>query len=128
MSDSVHADYSKIIATTKKPFIDIYEELMTQYANEYNISESIQEKLKAKRAFGLKKYGADSFQSNFENAMASPVGIHLEEELIDAFNYTLHMRFVAGILDPQRLGSITRIMNALLIAINTLDATTIIEM
>lgn len=114
---NVHADYSQIIETTKKSFPETYEELMVQYEKEYMMSPWLQKKLAEKRTFGLNKYGKDSFQSNFENAMASPVAIHLEEELIDSFNYALHLKFVYGLKDQKMLTRVDTIIRCLTLAL-----------
>lgn len=100
-------EYRKIMdASKKKTFNEAYEELIEQYSKDWDISPELQAKLKAKRDFGLEKYGEYSFQGSFENAITVPIYEHLDEELIDALNYCLHARFVAGLKNPEDLGKI----------------------
>lgn len=100
-------EYRKVMdATKKKTFNEAYEELIKEYSDDWGFSEELQAKLKAKRDFGVEKYGEYSFQSSFENAITVPIYDHLNEELIDALNYCLHARFLAGLKDPKSLPSI----------------------
>lgn len=100
-------EYRKVMdASKKKTFNEAYEELIKEYSDHWGLSEELQAKLKAKRDFGVEKYGEYSFQSSFENAITVPIYDHLNEELIDALNYCLHARFVAGLKNPQDLPSI----------------------
>jgi len=88
-------DYKKIM---DKPFnfTELYEDTLMQFCTIYlpNMNTAA---LKEKRKFGLEKYGEYSFQSNFENAMKSPVLEHAIEECIDLMNYLLHKMFVQNI-------------------------------
>lgn len=52
-------------------------------------TEKLWRSLKDKMEFGLKKYGAVSFQSSLENLEKCDVFQHLEEELIDGINYSM---------------------------------------
>lgn len=100
-------------ASKKKTFNEAYEELIKEYSDEWGFSEELQAKLKAKRDFGVEKYGEYSFQNSFENAITVPIYDHLNEELIDALNYCLHARFVAGLKNPKALPSIEETARAI---------------
>lgn len=98
MSDGIHVDYKTIMESTEVDFPAMYEVAVSRILNEAGrgkggISTMLYDKLKAKRDFGLKKYGEHSFQGNFKNAMTSPVFNHLEEEILDSINYLLHIKF-----------------------------------
>jgi hypothetical protein len=98
MSDGVHIDYKTIMDSAEVDFPAMYEVAISRILEEAGegkggISPTLCEKLKAKRDFGLKKYGEHSFQGNFKNAMTSPVFDHLEEEILDSINYLLHIKF-----------------------------------
>jgi hypothetical protein len=91
--ETPNADYNTLMDETKeaiKTFPEHYDGWMTKLAEASGLNEDIQKQLKAKRDFGLKKYGERAFQSTFENAISSPVGAHLGDELVDALNYALH--------------------------------------
>lgn len=111
--DGVHTDYRTIMDANTKKFPEMYEELITQYAEEFQLPPIIIERLREKRAFGLKKYGEHSFQSSFENSMTTPIYDHFYEEIIDSFNYLLHMRFVLGLTSPQDLPRLEWAVDAL---------------
>lgn len=51
--------------------------------------DKIWKELESKREFGLKKYGAISFQSSLENLNNCDLFQHAEEELIDTINYSM---------------------------------------
>ncbi len=91
-------NYKAMMEKNKKSFPEIYEQAMENYNQLFNIWPVLKEKLVQKRQFGLKKYGEIAFQSNFDNAMSAPAAIHLEEEIIDAFNYILHIHFQLSVL------------------------------
>jgi len=104
MSDNPNADYDTLLDEKKAVFPSMYEEAMAQLADDYDFPHALQERLIAKRAFGLKKYGERAFQASIENAVASPVAAHLGDELVDAFNYALHGYYIANMTmdDPLR--------------------------
>lgn len=97
--DGVHVDYTTIMNSATIDFPSMYEVVIGRFFDEkvgektHPMTDELCEKLKAKRDFGLKKYGEHSFQSSFQNAMTSPVLDHLEEELLDSINYLLHIKF-----------------------------------
>lgn len=100
-SDNPNADYNNLLDSNKESFPSVYERAMEALSVQFGLPVSLQEHLVRKRAFGLEKYGERAFQSTFENAVASPVGAHLGDELIDAFNYALHGCYIARInCDP----------------------------
>ena len=98
MNDGIHVDYKTIMESAEVDFPAMYEVAVGRILDEAGkgrggISTTLYDKLKAKRDFGLKKYGEHSFQGNFKNAMTSPVFSHLEEEILDSINYLLHIKF-----------------------------------
>lgn len=97
-TDNPNADYDTILDSSKKAFADVYDEVMTKIAKEFQLPVALQEQLSAKRAFGLEKYGERAFQSTIENAIASPVAAHLGDEIVDAFNYALHGFYISNML------------------------------
>jgi hypothetical protein len=84
-------------AENKKEFPVLYEKIIQEIQEIIGDPETLQI-LKEKRDFGLAKYKELSFQSSFENAMASPTIKHACEELIDAMNYISHQIFKDGVL------------------------------
>lgn len=92
MSD-VHVDRAAAMDNKTVNFPELYEAAVRKIENEYNVPAEVREKLHAKRAFGLKKYGERSFQGSFVNAMTTPCFDDLLEELIDSINYALHIQF-----------------------------------
>ncbi len=107
MSNDVPADYNAFENYDRRQderrdsldlsFPAVYDRAVAGLAQHYGVSAKVQEILKEKRAFGLKKYGDRSFQSNLENALTTPIWNHLHDELVDAVNYSLHYLFVLGI-------------------------------
>jgi hypothetical protein len=95
MSDGVHVDYKSIMDSMEIDFPAMYEIAIGRLLDDagVEVSTELQDKLKAKRDFGLKKYGEHSFQGSFKHAMTSPVFNHLEEEVLDSINYLLHIKF-----------------------------------
>ena len=94
MNDGIHVDYTTIMDGTKVEFPALYELAITKlFVDGVGEHPELQAKLKAKRDFGLKKYGEYSFQGTFERAIASPVFAHLKEEILDSINYLLHIKF-----------------------------------
>ena len=94
MSDGIHVDYQTIMNSAEIDFPAMYEVAIGRILDATGpVPGNLYEKLKAKRDFGLKKYGEHSFQGNFKNAMTSPVFDHLEEEILDSINYLLHIKF-----------------------------------
>lgn len=87
----------------KIEFSELYETLYESCLNEmgefHDIPLVLKDSLKKKRDLGLKKYGSNSFQSTLENCINSPAGLHAEEELLDAFNYLVHMMIQARFAD-----------------------------
>ena len=101
MSDEIHVDREKIMSAAKVDFHERYEVAISNLIDNIGgFSETLRNKLKAKRDFGFQKYGERSFQGSFENAMSTPSYDDLEEELIDAINYLLHIRFKLLFSDP----------------------------
>jgi hypothetical protein len=88
-------DYKTEMTEKKESFFDFYSKRMKELEKILNMPEEISKLLEEKRNFGYEKYGEFSFQSNFQNAIASPTEEHLREELIDAINYTLHSMYKA---------------------------------
>ena len=95
LEDGVHVDYKSIMDSAEIDFPAMYEVAIGRILDAVpgGASTELCDKLKAKRDFGLKKYGEHSFQGNFKNAMTSPVFNHLEEEILDSINYLLHIKF-----------------------------------
>jgi len=89
-----YTNYDDMMALRSKSFPDVYEQAVRTIADRAGVDLPLMQELAAKRAFGLKKYGKKSFQSTFENAIAAPVVKHLEDELVDALNYAIHLTFV----------------------------------
>jgi hypothetical protein len=52
--------------------------------------EALQKNLAKKRAVGIKKYGAESFQHNLNNSLNCSTIEHALDELLDCMNYLLH--------------------------------------
>lgn len=120
-ADNPNADYNTLLDEGKIQFPLVYENAMTKLAGVYDLPFSLQEQLTAKRAFGLDKYGERAFQSTFENAMASPVGAHLGDEIVDAFNYALHGHYIAGInMNSQLQSAYEKTIHALLDVLSAL--------
>jgi hypothetical protein len=113
--DSPNADYNALMDLKKDtPFSARYDIWMTTLAQQNGINTSVQAKLKEKREFGLQKYGERAFQSNFDNAISSPVGAHLGDELVDTYNYSLHglwVGYTSG--DAKRVEVYQRILSDL---------------
>ena len=84
-------------------FSEMYETAISNKQLKYRLDEALGKALREKRAFGLKKYGENSFQGNLENCMTSPTLEHATEELIDCINYLLHEQYK---MDMQCLPSI----------------------
>ena len=90
-------DYKAIMESKEVPsFNSLYENTMINLS-EASFREELSEKMKKKRAFGLKKYKDFSFQSSFENLLTAPVKEHAMEELIDLANYILTYQYVSQI-------------------------------
>ena len=85
-----NAEYTKIMDSKRLDFQELYKNNMEEIADLFDLGDSIKEILQKKRDFGLGKYGENSFQSTFENAMATPIAAHLGDEIIDALNYSMH--------------------------------------
>jgi hypothetical protein len=101
MNDNIHLDREAIMDGASIDFPAAYDAAITKIINrQENASDYLKEKLKAKRDFGFKKYGERSFQGSFLNAMTSPSFEDLEEELIDAINYLLHIQFQLFFKEP----------------------------
>lgn len=100
-NDNIHVDREKIMSAAKVDFHEKYEVAISNLIDDLGgFSDVLRGKLKAKRDFGFQKYGERSFQGSFENAMSTPSYDDLEEELIDAINYLLHIRFKLLFSDP----------------------------
>ena len=90
-------DYKTIMEKKEaKTFHQLYEKTLTSLS-EYYYKESLSEKMKEKRAFGITKYKELSFQSSLENLIASPLKEHAIEELIDLANYILTYQYASQI-------------------------------
>ena len=87
-------DYKTIMEDSEVSFNDVYEKAIDKLFSDLDVPMDTIEKLKEKRKKGLDKYGEFSFQSNFNNAIASPVLEHAMEEIQDAMNYIAHKIFV----------------------------------
>jgi hypothetical protein len=94
------SDYQNIMGKAHPipPFSERYERAIHTIQEaivhgEPEIPKKVLDKAKDKRAFGLEKYGEYSFQSSEQNAMTSPVIDHIEEEIIDLFNYVAHLTY-----------------------------------
>lgn len=92
MSD-VHVDRAAAMDNKEVNFPELYETAVRKIEDSFNVPAEVQEKLHAKRAFGVKKYGERSFQGSFTNTMNTPCFDDLLEELIDSINYALHIQF-----------------------------------
>jgi hypothetical protein len=57
--------------------------------------DELRKLLQEKREFGAKKYGDRSFQNSFDNLVTCPVHNHLQEEIIDALNYSLTLQYIS---------------------------------
>lgn len=69
--------------------------------------------LKDKRTFGLKKYGNNSFQSSVENLVLCPISKHLKEEIEDAINYSIALKYQSQItgsypLSPTKIDALIK--------------------
>ena len=77
---------------TDKDFRDSYDDWLCEKHLEWlGDTPHIIELMQDKAAFGLQKYGSDSFQSSYENARKVDVVQHLIEEKIDSINYAMHI-------------------------------------
>lgn len=74
---------SPLLTSIYKPNEEVKEDWYTQEFNK------VWKELEDKRNFGLKKYGAISFQNNLENLCKCELLEHLEQELIDSINYQM---------------------------------------
>lgn len=116
-----NADYSTLLDKRKEVFYTIYESAMTKLANEHEFPAALQEQLRAKRNFGLIKYGERAFQASIENAVASPVAAHLGDEIVDAFNYALHGGYIANMMmDDVLCASYEKMVDSLLNVLSAL--------
>jgi hypothetical protein len=114
MATNPNADYSNILDSTKKTFPAIYDSSLAAIARTFHLSEELQQKLAEKRAFGLQKYGDRAFQSSIENAAASPAAAHLGDEIVDAYNYTLHGYYISNLeMNEERRRAYERVFSAL---------------
>jgi hypothetical protein len=105
-------------------FPNLYEKVVTEFAKakvsspsdllKRFIGEELLQLLKEKRKYGLNKYGESSFQSNLHNALNSPTLEHIEDELIDAMNYTLHEGFKSNFLYPNKRTKLSFVFDKLL--------------
>lgn len=88
-------EHRKIVENNKVPFNHYYENVISKLIDESNIDFCFKILLymKEKRKFGFQKYGENSFQSTFENALACPITNHIIDELIDLINYLFHYLF-----------------------------------
>ena len=90
-------ELNKKMDERKVSFAETYDKVINKFANQFELPEKLIKTLKEKREFGLEKYGERSFQSSFENAMSSLTIDHLQDEIVDAFNYSLHSYYVAKV-------------------------------
>ena len=126
--ETPNADYNALM--DKKgglTFPQRYDAILERMATELKVRPSVRIQLRAKRDFGLQKYGERAFQSNFENAITSPVGAHLGDELVDAYNYALHGLWAANTNGQLEKASACRTiiknLNALIRSLTTLKYT-----
>jgi len=86
-----------------KQFMDSYDDwLCDTHLEHLADTPHIIEMLQDKAAFGLQKYGSDSFQTSYENARSVDVVQHLIEEKVDSINYAMHILWQ---IDNEVIGS-----------------------
>lgn len=86
-------DYPKLYDKAAHRFLTNLVHIASDRAPESYQKSQLVDKARAKRNFGLEKYGKDSFQSSLENTLNSPIVEHLEDELIDMLNYLHHIHY-----------------------------------
>lgn len=99
-----------------------YDEQMKDICTDLDISEEIQTVLAQKREFGLNKYKERSFQGSFDSSMRAQGLYHLEEELVDSFNYAIHSIYQFRVMGKQhQISLMTDVVSHLKEAMNLLE-------
>jgi hypothetical protein len=121
MSSVINTEkYDKLCDANKQSFAGVYNKIVHNTLASAGIPSAIREELAVKSEFGLKKYGDTSFQSNFENAMSTPIITHITDELIDVLNYAVHKCFMNGVRQKD-LGRMRQVMELTMSIIDLLS-------
>jgi hypothetical protein len=91
--EATHLDREALMGNKTVDFPVLYEAAISNFEDIFDVPDELKARLHAKRDFGLQKYKELSFQSTFLTAMTTPSLEDLEEELVDALNYSLNIHF-----------------------------------